>query len=213
MESSVLIENTPEYSSDIDIISRAQQGDSRAMEHLLFKYRNMVRKKVQHFYVRGADKEDLLQIGMIGLWQAVNDYCFEKNITFMSFAKICIERHIITAIKSSTRKKQSFLNDALSLDYYSDSNDAEFTLSEIVAAPLETCPEERLLQKEKLASLHYSIQKMLSEFEWDVLLLHHRGKSYCEIACLLGCKAKAVDNALVRIRRKLEVSDIVPVEC
>lgn len=213
MNSCIIDKREVTYSADSDLITRAQLGDNRVMEYLLYKYRNIVRNKVQHFFVRGADKEDLLQIGMIGLWQAVSDYSPAKNISFLSFAKICVERHIITAIKSSTRKKQSFLNDALSLDQYTDPNEAEVTLCDVLSAPIEMTPEEKLLQKERLNLLQYSLQNLLSEFEWDVLLLHHKGKSYCEIADHLGCKTKSVDNALGRVRRKLECSSLPSVVC
>jgi len=210
MESCVL--NRLEYcsgSSDTALVADAQCGNTHAMEYLLYKYRNVVRNKVRHFFVRGADQEDLLQVGMIGLWQAVIDYSPHRSISFLSFAKICIERHVITAIKSSTRKKQCFLNEALSLDQCAETSDMEVSLGDILAAPKEMDPEEQLLQKERLNLMNCSLQTLLSTFEWEVLKLHNKGKSYCEIAEILGCKAKSVDNALGRIRRKLECSTAV----
>ena len=200
-------------SSDLIVVADAQRGDKRAIEYLLYKYRNVVRSKIRRFFVRGADQEDLLQVGMIGLWQAIIDYSPQKNISFLSFAKICVERHIITAIKSSTRKKQCFLNEALSLDQCYDLSDMEISLADILAAPSDMDPEEQLLQKEQMSLMTCSLRTLLSSFEWEVLKLHNKGKAYCEIADFLGCKAKSVDNALGRVRRKLERSTTVIVSC
>lgn len=199
---------------DSVIVDSAQSGDNHAMEYLLYKYRNVVRNKVRHFFVRGADQDDLLQVGMIGLWQSIMDYSPEKCISFLSFAKICIERHVITAIKSATRKKQCLLNEALSLDQCSDSSfDIDINLGDILPSSSEMDPEEQLLRKERMSVISSSLQTMLSDFEWDVLRLHHSGKSYYEIASALECKPKSVDNALGRIRRKLESTNAATVIC
>lgn len=199
-------------SPDAALVDAAQMGNSFAMEQLLYSYRDVVRGKVRRYFVRGAEQEDLLQIGMIGLWQAVTDYSPSRSISFVAFAKICVERHIISAIKGSCRKKQCFLNEALSLDQHLGVSDPDITLGEVLAGPKELDPENQLIQKETMNLLGCCLQSMLSDFEWEVLKLYNNGKSYCDIADILDCKAKSVDNALGRVRRKLEDSPLAKSE-
>ena len=143
------------------------------------------------------------QVGMIGLWQAIVDYRPEKEISFLSFARICIERHVITAIKTATRQKQTPLNSSVSLEYPSDDSDSEWNLAEILVSDDAVDPEELVLKNEDNNRLQDMLQRMLSEFEWRVLAGYQIGKSYREIACELQCKTKSVDNALARIKRKV----------
>ena len=189
--------------TDQEIVRIAQSGDELAAEYLLYKYRSLVRTKVRSYFLMGAEKEDLLQIGMIGLWQAVVDYRSEKDISFLSFARICIERHVITAIKTATRQKQTPLNSSVSLEYPSDDSDSEWNLAEILVSDDAVDPEELVLKNEDNNRLQDMLQRMLSEFEWRVLAGYQIGKSYREIACELQCKTKSVDNALARIKRKV----------
>ena len=184
----------------------AQAGDIRAAEYLLYKYRSLVRTKTRSYFLMGAEKEDLLQVGMIGLWQSIMDYSPDKEISFLSFARICIERHVITAIKTATRQKQLPLNSAISLDYCIEEADSDFNLEEILVSDLELDPEEMLLRREDARMLHASLKQLLSDFEWRVLKLYHLGKSYREIAADLRCNTKSVDNALGRIKRKVTSS-------
>jgi RNA polymerase sporulation-specific sigma factor len=188
---------------DQQIVERAQHGDEAAVEHLLYKYRSLVRTKVRSYFLLGAEKEDLLQIGMIGLWQAIVDYKPDKDISFLSFARICIERHVITAIKTATRQKQSPLNTSVSLEYPSDDSESEWNLAEILVSEDTVDPEELVLRREDNRRLRDMLQKLLSDFEWRVLAGYQMGKSYREIACELECKTKSVDNALARIKRKI----------
>ena len=189
--------------SDQDIVGTAQAGDEQASEYLLYKYRSLVRTKIRSYFLMGAEKEDLLQIGMIGLWQAIVDYRPEKEISFLSFARICIERHVITAIKTATRQKQTPLNLSVSLEYPSDDSDSEWNLAEILISDDTADPEELVLRGEDNSRLQDMLRRLLSEFEWRVLSGYQIGKSYREIACELQCKTKSVDNALARIKRKI----------
>jgi len=188
---------------DQAIIQLAQAGDAGACEYLLYKYRNLVRTKSRSYFLAGGDKDDLLQIGMIGLWQSIMDYSPESKISFLSFARICIERHIISAIKASTRMKQSPLNNAVSLECCVEEGDAEFDLSEILTSENELDPEEILLRRENARILRSTLKALLSDFEWQVLKRYRLGRSYQEIARDLECNTKSVDNALGRIKRKV----------
>ncbi|MCX8053750.1 MAG: RNA polymerase sporulation sigma factor SigH [Armatimonadetes bacterium] len=192
--------------TDQEIVKIAQAGDESAAEYLLYKYRGLVRTKVRSYFLMGAEKEDLLQIGMIGLWQAVVDYRPEKDISFLSFARICIERHVITAIKTATRRKQTPLNTSVSLEYPSDDSDSEWNLADILVSDDTVDPEELVLKREDNNRLQAMLRRLLSDFEWRVLSGYQVGKSYREIACELQCKTKSVDNALARIKRKISLA-------
>jgi len=189
--------------SDAQVVELAQAGIEQGAEFLLYKYRNLVRNKVRSYFLVGAEREDLLQVGMIGLWQAVVDYRADKAISFPAFARICIQRHIITAIKTATRQKQIPLNTSLSLESPSDESSSEWTLSEILTSEETVDPEELVLKREDSQVLQGMLQQMLSDFEWRVLAGYRVGKSYREIASELQCKTKSVDNALARIKRKV----------
>lgn len=189
--------------SDREIVDRAQAGEEKASEYLLYKYRGLVRTKVRSYFLMGAEKDDLLQIGMIGLWQAIIDYRSEKEISFLSFARICIERHVITAIKTATRQKQSPLNTSVSLEYPADDSDSEWSLADVLCSPDMVDPEELLLRREDSRRMSAMLRQMLSDFEWRVLAGYQMGKSYREIATDLHCNTKSVDNALARIKRKV----------
>ena len=181
----------------------AQSGDIYACEYLLYKYRGLVRTKTRPYFLLGAEQDDLLQIGMIGLWQSIMDFSPEKDISFISFARICIERHVITAVKTASRQKQTPLNHAVSLDCYAEEDDSDFDLTEILISCKEPDPEEILIQREEKRRMRETLKAHLSDFEWEVLKRYHFGKSYREIAIDLECSAKSVDNALGRIKRKL----------
>ena len=188
---------------DNHIVHMAQNGDVRASEHLLYKYRGLVRTKTRPYFLTGGDRDDLLQVGMIGLWQSIMDYCPDKEISFLSFARICIERHVITAIKTATRRKQSPLNNAISLEYCTEEADSDFNLAEVLISDLELDPEELLLRREDSRRLRDALKQLLSKFEWEVLRRYNMGQSYREIAIDLECNTKSVDNALGRIKRKV----------
>jgi len=189
--------------SDREIVARAQRGEEQAAEFLLYKYRNLVRTKVRSYFLVGAEKEDLLQVGMIGLWQAIVDFRCDRAISFPAFAKVCIQRHIITAIKTATRQKQMPLNTSLSLESPAEDAGVDWNLSDVLPADETQDPEDLVLQSEDTKQLHEMLQQVLSDFEWRVLAGYQIGKSYREIATELRCKTKSVDNALARIKRKV----------
>ncbi|MFM2414038.1 MAG: hypothetical protein RJB05_1214 [Armatimonadota bacterium] len=188
---------------DREVAERAQRGEDFAAEYLLYKYRNLVKTKVKSYFLIGAEKDDLLQVGMIGLWQAIIDFRADKAISFPAFAKVCIQRHIITAIKTATRQKQQPLNTSLSLECPSDDPSADWNLSEILTSENALDPEDMVLRSEDTKELRDNLTRLLSEFEWRVLAGYQLGKSYREIADELTCKTKSVDNALARIKRKV----------
>lgn len=191
---------------DVSTVALAQAGDVRACEYLLYKYKSLVRTKTRSYFLMGAEKEDLVQVGMIGLWQSIMDYSPEQEISFLSFARICIERHVITAIKTATRHKQSPLNNAVSLEWCAEETDCDFNLAEVLVSEAELDPEELLLKKEEIRTVREALQSLLSDFEWEVLKRYYLGKSYREIADDLECNTKSVDNALGRIKRKVTES-------
>jgi len=194
--------------ADADVVLMAQHGKQEAAEHLLYKYRNLVRSKVKSYFLVGAEREDLLQVGMIGLWQAIIDYQPAKATSFPAFAKVCIHRHIITAIKAATRQKQLPLNTSLSLEVPSEDEVADWNMSDILHSDLCADPEELVLRREDSKQLEDLLHRLLSEFEWQVLSGYQLGKSYREIADELRCKTKSVDNALARIKRKVSMSPL-----
>jgi RNA polymerase sporulation-specific sigma factor len=190
---------------DSAVVAHAQNGRQEAAEHLLYKYRNLVRSKVKSYFLVGAEREDLLQVGMIGLWQAIVDYKPAKATSFPAFAKVCIHRHIITAIKAATRQKQLPLNQSLSLEVPSEDEFNDWSMSDVLHSD-DTCdPEELVLQREDNKARQEMLQQLLSDFEWAVLAGYQLGKSYREIADELRCKTKSVDNALARIKRKVSI--------
>jgi len=198
--------------ADHQVVEIAQRGRQDAAEHLLYKYRNLVRSKVKSYFLVGAEREDLLQVGMIGLWQAIIDYRHDKATSFPAFAKVCIHRHIITAIKAATRQKQVPLNTSLSLEIPADDDSTEWNMADVLQASDELDPEELMVRTEDTQRLRSLLHQMLSEFEWLVLSGYQMGKSYREIARELHCKTKSVDNALMRIKRKVTAATTDGVE-
>lgn len=189
--------------SDEELVRRAQDHcDREACEYLLYKYRNLVRAKVKSYFLVGAERDDLLQIGMIGLWEAITDFKADRHTSFACFAKVCIQRQMISAIKAATRQKQAPLNSSVSLEA-PPSGDDDRSLSDLLTSKPEVNPESIVLGNEGERLLQQSLRHELSPFEWEVLTEYRTGKSYKEMAGELGCKIKSIDNALSRIRRKL----------
>jgi len=192
-----------EFMPDSQVVALAQMGQGEAAEHLLHKYRNLVRSKVKSYFLVGAERDDLLQVGMIGLWQAIVDYRQNKATSFPAFAKVCIHRHIITAIKAATRQKQLPLNTSLSLEVPSEDDNSDWNMGDILQTDDTSDPEDVVLRAEDSKLMHEILHRLLSDFEWRVLSGYQLGKSYREIATELNCKTKSVDNALARIKRKV----------
>ncbi len=194
-----------EQISDEELVRRTQQfGDRHACEYLLHKYRNLVKAKVRSYFLMGAERDDLIQIGMIGLWEAITDFRADRDTSFAGFAKVCIQRQMISAIKAATRQKQTPLNASVSLDASPGGDDEDDrNLVEILVSENDSDPEEVVLGVEGERILQQSLREELSPFEWEVLTEYRTGKSYWEMAQALNCEVKSIDNALSRIRRKL----------
>lgn len=193
------------HASDEELVRSAQEDENKeACEYLLYKYRNLVRAKVKSYFLMGAERDDLLQIGMVGLWEAINDFRADRHTSFACFAKVCIQRQMISAVKAATRQKQVPLNSSISLEAApGGDDDDERSLSEVLTAIPQMDPETEVLGLEGERLLKNSLREHLSPFEWQVLSEYRTGKSYKEMATALGCKIKSIDNALSRIRRKL----------
>ena len=182
----------------------AQHSDSVAQEYLFNKYKNFVRSKARSYFLIGADHEDIVQEGMIGLYKAIRDYKPDKLSSFRAFAELCITRQIITAIKTATRQKHIPLNSYVSLNKPLYDEESDRTLLDVIIEGRTTNPEELIIGQEDLSSIHAKIDEVLSGLEQEVLRAYLDGKSYQEIADNLGRHVKSIDNALQRVKRKLE---------
>ena len=190
--------------SDEDLVVLAQQGDDRALDYLLGKYFVYVRSKSLSYYIAGADRDDIVQEGMIGLFKAVRDFSSERGVSFKTFADVCVTRQIITAVKNASRQKHAPLNFYVSLNKPVSEEDDDSTLADILGHAHDANPEEILLKKEKADKLGSEMSRILSKFELLVLSLYLQGKSYADIGHEIGKDPKSVDNALQRIKKKFE---------
>lgn len=193
-----------EYLEDERIVDIAREGDNVALEFLIYKYKNFVRAKARSYFLIGADREDIIQEGMIGLYKAIRDFRYDKLSSFRAFAELCITRQIITAIKTATRQKHIPLNSYISLNKPIYDEDSDRTLLDILSGTKITDPEELMINREEYNDIEYKMGEILSELEWKVLTLYLEGKSYQEIAVDLERHVKSIDNALQRVKRKLE---------
>ena len=188
--------------SDEEVVVLAQAGDGQALAYLLNKYKNFVRSKARSYFLIGADHEDIVQEGMIGLYKAIRDFQPSKLSTFRSFAELCVKRQIITAIKAATRQKHVPLNSYVSLNKPLYDEESDRTLLDVIEGRV-TNPEDLYISQEDLARIQTQISEVLSDLERQVLDAFMDGKSYQEIAELLGRHVKSIDNALQRVKRKL----------
>lgn len=189
---------------DEDIVEEVKQGNLEALEFLIYKYKNFVRAKARSYFLIGADREDIIQEGMIGLYKSIRDYKTDKLTSFKAFAELCITRQIITAIKTATRQKHIPLNSYISLDKPIYDEESDRTLLDIICGTKVTDPEELIINQEKFSDIEIQISEILSELERQVLGLYLDGRSYQEIAADLERHVKSIDNALQRVKRKLE---------
>ncbi len=189
---------------DEKVVDDARDGDPEALEYLIKKYKNFVRAKARSYFLIGADKEDIIQEGMIGLYKAIRDYNQDKLTSFRAFAELCITRQIITAIKTATRQKHIPLNSYISLNKPIYDEESDRTLLDVLTGAKITDPEELIISREELKSIESKIGEILSDLEWEVLMSYLQGKSYQEIAVDLDRHVKSIDNALQRVKRKLE---------
>ena len=197
--------------TDEDIALLARDGDEAALELLLMKYKNFVRSKARSYFLIGADHEDIVQEGMIGLFKAIRDFRPDKLPSFRAFAELCVTRQIITAIKTATRQKHIPLNSYVSLNRPIYDEESDRTLMDVLSEVQMAGPEELIISLEDYSSVENRISEVLSDLEMEVLNSYLEGKSYQEIAQDLGRHVKSIDNALQRVKRKLEKSlDIRP---
>jgi RNA polymerase sporulation-specific sigma factor len=189
---------------DEEIVLSAREGNADSLEYIINKYKNFVRAKARSYFLIGADKEDIVQEGMIGLYKAIRDFRNDKLSSFRAFAELCITRQIITAIKTATRQKHIPLNSYVSLNKPIYDEESDRTLLDILTATKITDPEELIISREELVSIESKIGEILSDLELEVLMSYLQGKSYQEIAQDLDRHVKSIDNALQRVKRKLE---------
>lgn len=189
---------------DEDIVEFAKEGDAAALEYLINKYKNFVRAKARSYFLIGADREDIIQEGMIGLYKAIRDFRQDKLSSFRAFAELCITRQIITAIKTATRQKHIPLNSYVSLNKPIYDEDSDRTLLDVISGTKITDPEELIISREEFDDIEEKMGEILSSLEWKVLMSYLEGKSYQEIAVDLKRHVKSIDNALQRVKRKLE---------
>ena len=195
------------HCSDGELIDRLRRGEESIMDYICEKYKNLVRKKANAFFLIGADNDDLIQEGMIGLFKAVRDFDAGRDASFYTFAELCISRQMYTAVQASKRQKHRPLNTYVSLDSSNANNDdgrENLLLSELLTDRTEQSPEELFLDKERVADLERTIEEELSDFERQVLDLYLTGMTYTEIAKVLGRDEKATDNALQRLKSKIK---------
>lgn len=189
---------------DEDVVEFAREGDDAALEYLINKYKNFVRAKARSYFLIGADREDIIQEGMIGLYKAIRDFRMDKLSSFRAFAELCITRQIITAIKTATRQKHIPLNSYISLNKPIYDEDSDRTLLDVISGSKISDPEELIISREEFDDIEEKMGEILSSLEWQVLMSYLEGKSYQEIAEDLKRHVKSIDNALQRVKRKLE---------
>ncbi len=196
--------STFEEMTDEAITELARCNDGDALEFILNKYKNFVRAKARSYFLIGADREDIVQEGMIGLYKAVRDFRSSKLTSFRAFAELCVTRQIITAIKTATRQKHRPLNSYVSLNKPAYDEESDRMLIDVISSSKVSNPEDIIIGREDFSSIENKMSKILSPLEMQVLKKYIDGKSYFEVAEELGRSVKSVDNALQRVKNKLE---------
>jgi len=193
-----------ENESDETLILRLRDGEDRIWDYILDKYKNLVRSKARSMYILGAEPEDLIQEGMIGLFKAIKDYDPGRDTSFYTFAELCISRQVYTAVTASGRKKHMPLNSYVSLYSGDDGNEGDQILEETLPGLDGLNPEAQIIDRENVEEIEHIIENELSVFEKQVLELYLTGMSYTEIAKVLGKDEKSTDNALSRAKAKIK---------
>lgn len=194
--------NTFDIDEDI-IVKRAKDGNTECMEILIDRYKKFIQLKSKSYFLIGADREDIYQEGLIGLYKAIRDYNSQKLSTFKSFAELCITRQIITAIKAATRQKHIPLNTYISLNKPVYDGESDKTLLDVMESLKISDPEELFVDREQIIEIEHHVMQSLSKYEKIVLHYYIIGRSYQQIAYLLNRQPKSIDNAIQRIKRKL----------
>jgi len=194
-------------SSDLSLVNAYRRGDQSALNALILRYHQFVRLKASSYFLAGGDSEDLIQEGMVGLYKAVRDYRDDRQASFRSFAELCITRQIITAIKTATRQKHVPLNGYLSFSHTPTDagDDGDCSLADVLPGSSVNDPVNQVISAEEVESLKHCLTRLLSTLESRVLRLYLQGLSYEKIARQLDCDCKTVDNALQRIKRKVDL--------
>ena len=202
----LIITDRPSYdfSSEEILVELAKKGDSKAQEELIKKNKNFVRSKARTYFLIGADREDIIQEGMIGLFKAIRDYQPDKISSFRTFAELCIKRQMITAIKTATRQKHIPLNSYVSLNKPIFDEESDRSMYEMITNSKELDPEHLVIRKEELDMIEAKMGEVLSDLEWQVLNSYLDGQTYQEIAIQMNRHVKSIDNALQRVKKKLE---------
>ena len=192
--------------TDEELINHLRDGEENITDYIMNKYKNLVRNKAKSMYILGADGEDLIQEGMIGLFKAIRDYDCGRDASFFTFADLCVSRQMYKAVQASKRQKHMPLNTYISLYAADDKSDenAEKSLAESLSSKTDINPEEIVIDRESAAELEELIERQLSAFESQVLDLHLTGMSYTQIAKVLGKDEKSTDNALQRVKAKVK---------
>ena len=188
--------------TDEELIRQMRAGDKEIVDYLMVKYKNLVRKKANAFFLIGADNDDLIQEGMIGLFKAIRDYQEDKEVSFYHFAELCISRQMYTAMEASQRKKHAPLNSYVSL-YEETNEEGKMPLSEVLQSLTDGNPEDLVIDRENVLAFQEKINERLSKMERQVLVLTLQGLDYQQIAEIMEKSAKSIDNALQRIKGKL----------
>lgn len=196
--------NKYEKMTDEELVELSAAGDEIATGCVMSRYKNIVRSKARMYFLVGADKEDIIQEGMIGLFKAIRDFDGERLASFKGFAELCIKRQIITAVKTATRQKHMPLNTYVSLSNPMYDGDAEGLLEDVLPGVAESDPEHLFISKENAEFLSVKMDEVLSQLEKSVLALYLEGKSYQEISVILNRSQKSIDNALQRVKKKME---------
>jgi len=196
--------NALDQFADDELVGLARSGDQTALDHLLQRYQRFARTKARGYFLVGADSDDIYQEGMIGLFKAIRDFRDDRQASFRAFAELCITRQIITAIKTATRQKHQPLNSYVSFNVSRNDDDQDRTAEELLPSDEHLDPANQVVSIEDVTKLRGSLHVILSGLELQVLKLYVEGKSYQDIADSLDRHAKSIDNAIQRIKRKLE---------
>ena len=205
-EGTITFNNNLSEKTDEELVLCAKNKEQEAIEYLFHKYKDLVNMKVSKYFIIGAEKEDIVQEGMIGLYKAIKNYNNEKQNSFRSFANLCIERQLITAIKTSNRQKHIPLNSSVSLNVSAYENNEDSELIDVLNTELAEDPLDTITKKEYYQYIETKIDESLSDFEKQVLNRFAMGESYVKIAEKLDAPVKSVDNAIQRIRKKASKS-------
>jgi RNA polymerase sporulation-specific sigma factor len=198
-----MVKNKYAVLNDEQLVGLINGGDGDAQDYLIDRYKNVVKIKTRQYFIIGADREDIVQEGMIGLYKAIRDYNETKKVAFYAFAELCVTRQMITAIKAATRQKHMPLNHYVSLNAPVFDDDSD-TYMDMLSEGRVTSPEELLIGREDKLYIERHIEEELSVFECRVLSLYLQGKTYAEIAAAVSKDEKSVDNAIQRVRRKVD---------